>query len=143
VTWEFEHAVEVNAKRQAAWEFWTNVQNWAVIDTAIEGVELQGPFQEGTLGTTKQRGFDPVHWRIVEAREGESAVIEVVTPDAVAHFAWHFKALSEGKTQMRQRITLDGPGAERIGASLGAEFTQGVRTTMEKLRGAIEQASGI
>jgi hypothetical protein len=138
--WKFEHAVEVNASREAAWEFWTRVENWA-IDPAVERVELDGPFEVGTEGLTMQRSGEPVRWKIAGMREGQWAVIEFKLADAVARFTMHFESVSEDRSRLRQRITLDGPGAKSVAAGLGPGFADGVRDGMQKLADAIEDAA--
>ena len=138
--WEFEHVVEVGARVEAAWEFWTRVENWA-IDPAIEWVKLDGRFEAGTEGITKQRGVEPLRWKIAEMREGEWAVIEFDLPDVAARFDMKFESVSEDKSRLRQRITLEGPGAESFAATLAPEFADGVREGMRKLADAIETAA--
>jgi hypothetical protein len=140
VEWEFEYAVETAARRDDAWRFWTNVENWA-IDPAVEWVRLEGPFEAGAVGETKQRGMEPVRWRIAEARECERAVFEFEMPGAAVRFAMSFEAVAAGVTRLRQRITLEGPGAKDLAAGLGPDFAQGVRAGMDKLAEAIERAA--
>ena len=134
--WEFEHAVEVDAPAAAGWRFWTQVENWA-IDPSVEWARLEGAFEAGSEGETKQKGQPPLRWRVVEAREGERGVIEVETPGATARFALDFEPVSGHASRLRQRITLEGPEAARLSAGLGAEFAEGVRQGMRKLADAI------
>ncbi len=54
MAYEFQHSVEVDVSRKAAWRFWTNVENW-VLDGDVEWVKLDGPFQAGAHGTTKNK----------------------------------------------------------------------------------------
>ncbi len=75
MAYQFQHSVEVGVSQEAAWRFWTNVENWT-LDVAIEWVKLDGFFQAGVQGTTKTRGADLVQWEIAEVSKGESAVIE-------------------------------------------------------------------
>jgi hypothetical protein len=41
---KFEHSVECQVRRDFAWKFWTNVDNWAVVDPAVEWAKLEGLF---------------------------------------------------------------------------------------------------
>jgi len=134
--WEFEHVVEVAAPAAAAWCFWTQVENWA-IDPSVEWAKLDGAFEAGAVGETKQNGFPPVRWRIAAARAGECAVVEVELSGATARFALEFEPLTERTSLLRQRITLEGPEAERLAAGLGTEFEAGVRVGMKRLADAI------
>jgi hypothetical protein len=136
VDWEFEHAVEVDAPAAAGWRFWTQVENW-VIDPSVEWARLEGVFETGAEGETKQKGFPPLRWKIVEARAPERGVIEVKISGATARFALDFEPVSERASLLRQRITLGGPDAARLSANLGSEFEEGVRQGMKKLADAI------
>lgn len=137
--WEFEHAVEVDAPAAAGWRFWTQVENWA-IDPSVEWARLDGAFEAGAEGETKQKGQPPVRWRVVEAREGERGVIEIEMPGATARFALDFEPVSERASLLRQRITLEGPEAARLSTGLGTEFAEGVRQGMRKLADAIAKS---
>ena len=134
--WEFEHAVEVAAPAAAAWGFWTRVENWT-IDPSVEWARLDGAFEAGAVGETKQKGSPPLRWRVAEARAGERGVIEIEMPGATARFALDFEPLTERTSLLRQRITLEGPDAERLSADLGTEFEEGVRKGMRRLADAI------
>ena len=137
--WEFEHTVEVDAPAAAGWRFWTQVENWA-IDPSVEWARLDGAFEVGTEGETKQKGQPPLRWRIVEAREGERGVIEVEMQGATARFALDFEPVSERASRLRQRITLEGPEAARLSAGLGTQFAKGVQQGMRKLADAIAKS---
>jgi hypothetical protein len=43
----FEHAVECQASTAFAWRFWTDMNNWAIVDPAVEWAKLDGPFVAG------------------------------------------------------------------------------------------------
>jgi hypothetical protein len=107
VAYQFQHSVEARVSREAAWRFWTRVENW-VLDAGIEWVTLDGPFEAAVRGTTKTRGADLVQWEIAEMSEGETAVIEIPLPGAAARFAWKFEELVEERTRLTQQITLSG-----------------------------------
>ena len=134
--WEFEHTVEVAAPAAAAWDFWTRVENWA-IDPAIESVKLDGAFEAGATGETKQKGFPPISWRVVESRAPERGVVEIEMPGATARFALDFEPVTDDTSRLRQRITLAGPGAEALATGLGATFEDGIRQGMSRLADAI------
>jgi hypothetical protein len=137
--YEFEHAVDVNAPARAAWEFWTNVENWK-IDPAVEWVSIDGEFREGATGETKQQGQPPARWRVLEARAPERSVIVVELPGATARFEMSFEPVSPETSRLRQRITLEGPQAKLLASGLGAMFDEGVRMGMRKLADAIAES---
>jgi len=50
VGWDITHSVETNPSPAFAWDFWTNVANWADPSATFE---LDGPFAGGSQGTTR------------------------------------------------------------------------------------------
>jgi hypothetical protein len=49
----FEHAVECQASTAFAWRFWTDMNNWAIVDPAVEWAKLDGPFMAGEGGSSQ------------------------------------------------------------------------------------------
>lgn len=52
--WTFEHTIECSVSSEFAWDFWTNVSNWA-LDAELDSVDIQGPFVAGAQGVTQAR----------------------------------------------------------------------------------------
>jgi hypothetical protein len=136
---EFEHSTECHVGRDFAWKFWTNVDNWVVVDPAVEWAKLEGPFIAGTKGMTKPRGADANEWKLAEVEEGKRAVIEAPAPGATMRFHWSFADLPGGGVRMTQKITLEGERA--------AEYEEGMKLLekgapfgMEKLAEAMLKA---
>lgn len=115
------------------------MENW-VLDSAIEWVKLDGPFQPGVKGTTMTTTSELVHWEIVSVDMGEGAVIEIPLPGAVARFAWRFEELPNDCTRLNQEITLTGDQADSYVGQMGADFEQGIRDGMRKLCTEIERS---
>jgi len=142
MAYQFEHSVECNTGRDFAWKFWTNVENWAVIDDAIEWVKLDGEFAAGTTGRTKPRGFEPNEWKLAEVQDGKSAIIEIPLPDAVGKFHWTFAASGNGGTMITQRVTLEGEHADSyIEAMQNLEV--GLPQGMKNLAEAIDESANV
>jgi hypothetical protein len=112
MAYTFTHSVECPVGRGFAWGFWSDVDNWARVDPAVESVRLDGPFEAGTSGETRQRGGAPVEWKLVEVSEGRGAVVEICLPGASVKFAWAFEESGDEATRITQRVTLEGGRAE-------------------------------
>ena len=137
---EFEHAVTCPVHRGFAWSFWTDVDNWAVVDPAVEWVKLEGPFAAGTKGRTKSVGMDVNEWTISEVDEGERAVIRIQAPGAVVSFEWVFADTPEGGTKIVQKVKLEGERAGDYAEGM-RQLEQGIPVGMEKLVRAITRAA--
>ena len=136
--WEFEFSVDCNVSVEFAWNFWTNVKNWA-FDSDIDSVEIDGPFAAGTRGFTNSKSSGRIEWRIEEARAAR-AVIEFPLPGAVGRFVWTFEDTA-GCTRITQRCTLQGEQAEAYtkGVTLGLEV--GIPAGMKKLCRTMEDSA--
>lgn len=139
--WSFTHYVECPASREFAWRFWSDVRNWVAVDPALESAELDGPFATGTTGTTKPRGQDPVHWRLVEVLDRSSAVIELAAPGAVLRFHWKFEDSAAGGIRLTQHVSIEGPRADEYSTTVGPEMEKGIPQGMQRLSAAIAKAA--
>jgi hypothetical protein len=134
MAWELKHSVVADADRRTVWEFISNVENLARFEgEAVESMTLDGPFQTGTRGTTRMRGQEPTHWRLVDVQPPERATTEVELPGAAVRFIWTYEELPENKTRLTQHIVLDGPGAKAFVPAMEQHFAPNVGPGMARL----------
>jgi Polyketide cyclase / dehydrase and lipid transport len=138
--WTFEYSLECPVPPDFAWRFWTNVENWAMVDSSAESVRLDGPFAAGSTGTTKLAGGEPIIWQIVQVEEGRSATIEMAFPGATIQFWWGFGESEKG-TRITQRITIEGERTADYERTAGTEFERGVPDGMRKLAETMARAA--
>ena len=119
VALRLEHSVEADVSPAFAWTFRTDVANWS--DPPATFV-LEGPFVEGSRGTTLLPGQEPVRWRIREVLPGRSFVIEMPLDRATLCFEWRFEALADHRTKLTQRIVLSGSNAETYARQVETGF---------------------
>jgi hypothetical protein len=120
-----EHSVEIDASAAFVWNYRTDVATWSDPPATFL---LNGPFIEGTKGTTLIPGQDPLTWWIRDVDAGSSFVIEMPLDRATLRFEWHVVPISEQRTKLTQRIVLSGRNAKAyreqirtgIGPTLGA-----------------------
>lgn len=138
--WTFEHSVTCEADKEFAWKFWTNVENWPVVDPAVEAVTLDGAFAAGAIGTTKPVNLEPVNWQLIEVQDGESAVVEITVPGASAKFHWIFADMDGGNTRITQRASIEGENADDY-LEFGKGLEMGIPPGMQRLADAIAWAA--
>jgi hypothetical protein len=138
--WAFEHSVECNVAREFAWNFWTDVSNWK-IDADIESVELNGPFTEGSHGTTITRSAGRIEWRIAGVKAQSEAVLEVPLPGAMGRFHWTFQDLG-GHTRITQRVSIGGEQAASFAEAMAA-FESGIPAGMKTLCESMVRAAAV
>jgi hypothetical protein len=131
------HSVEVDLPRDAAWRYWTHVENWA-IDAAIEKVRLDGPFGPGSRGETVVRSSSEiVSWTTVEVDERRRAVVDIPAGGLIARFIWQFEELPAMRTRVTQHVTVHGRTGDT--AVVAAELAQTMPTGMARLAAAMKR----
>jgi Polyketide cyclase / dehydrase and lipid transport len=128
IAWQLEQSIETDAGPGFAWSYLTDVRNW---DDPPAQFVLDGPFADGSQGTTLMPGQEPLQWRIRDVRPEQSYVIETQLERATLSFEWCFDAVSERRTRLTQRIVLSGDNAtayaEEVEASFGANLLGGMK----------------
>jgi hypothetical protein len=136
--WRFEHTIEVRANRKAAWSFWSNMDNWALVDPDVEWARLDGPFVAGTRGETKPKNSPATHWVLSEVVPEKRVVIEMALPGAVLHFVWTFSDGISGGAILTQAVELTGENAGEYVTAM-KEFELGIPAGMAKLASTIDR----
>jgi hypothetical protein len=123
-----EHSIEVEVSTPFAWQFRTDVANW---NDPPATFQLDGPFVEGSRGSTLVPGHEPVCWYIREVVPQRLFVIEIPLDGATLAFEWHFTALLARRTKLTQRIVLRGTNAaaysRQIEEGFGATLPDGMK----------------
>ena len=112
-----EHSIDADVSPAFAWKYRTDIATWS--DPPAKFL-LDGPFAEGSQGTTLLPGQEPLAWWIRDVQTGRSFAIEMPLDRATLRFEWLLSAVSERRTKLTQRIILSGSNA--------AAYTQQVET---------------
>jgi hypothetical protein len=137
--WTFEHSVECKVDRKFAWQFWTNVSNWAEVDSSLASATLEGRFQSGAKITTKPRGGEIIHGQLQDVQDGCSAVVMILLPGAALRCAWKFEASGTGGTRITQQASIEGDRAPDYVSTAAPQLEKGIPLGMRKLAETIEQ----
>jgi hypothetical protein len=135
--YQLEHAIEVQVNRTFAWNWRTDVRNW---DDPPAQFRLEGPFVEGTWGTTLLPGQEPVRWQIRELRPEQSFVLEMPLDGATLSFEWRFEIVSDRRTRVTQRIVLTGDNSAAFATQVQAGFEPNLASGMQRIATAMEAA---
>ena len=108
--WECQRSVDVDVPVSFAWAHMTDIRNWN--DPPAE-FALEGPFVEGTRGTTQMPGRPLASWTIRDVEPGRGYTIEggSFLERAVLLVHWRFDPLSERTARLTQRMELLGENA--------------------------------
>ena len=96
--------------------------------------QLDGPFANGSWGTTLMPGGESRRWKICDVRPGASFIIEVPLDGAAMSFEWLFDAVSNHRTRITQRIVLVGRQCQGIREPSSSRFRLDPRRRHEEDR---------
>ena len=135
MTLEFEHSIVTNAKKEIIWDLYSRVESWPLWDHGIERISLDGAFREGTKGKIKPEGQGLLSYRITLADSEKGFSEETVIDDlgATIEFVHTFSDLPDGKTRLKNHITVLCPDKEGTEKEIGEGISSGVPKTMENI----------
>jgi len=134
---QLEHSVEAEVSPAFAWNWRTNIKNW---DDPPAQFQLDGSFAQGSWGTTRFPGQEPIRWQIRAVRPGASFIIEILLDRAVLSFEWLFDAVSTHRTRLTQRIVLAGDNAAAYADQVRDGFGLTLPDGMERIAAALVRA---
>jgi hypothetical protein len=135
--WEGQCSVEVNVPASFAWAYMTDIRNWN--DPPAE-FALEGPFIEGTRGTTQMPGQPLAYWTIRDVQHGRGYTIEGSSflERAVVIVHWRFDPLSERTARLTQRMELLGENAAAYVDEIKALFEPNLEPGMRRIAQRME-----
>jgi len=134
---QLEHSVEAEVSPAFAWNWRTNINNW---DDPPAQFQLDGPFAQGSWGTTRVPGQEPIRWQIRDVRLGTSFIIEILLDRAVLSCEWLFDAVSTHRTRITQRIVLSGDNAAAYADQVRVGFGSTLPDGMKRIAAALVRA---
>ena len=134
---QLEHAIDAEVSPAFAWSWRTDVKNW---DDPPAQFQLDGPFAQGSWGTTRLPGQEPIRWQIRDVRPGVSFIIEIRLDRAVLSFEWLFDSVSNRRTRITQRIVLSGNNAAAYADQVRAGFGLTLPDGMKRIADALVKA---
>jgi len=137
IAWSIEHSVETTAPLKFAWLFMTSVKNW---DDPPAEFHLNGPFVNGTTGTTEMPGQPPRPWRLRDVESQSTCTLEILLEGAAILCKWTFSGTAEGHTRLTQRITLEGASASLYKDDVARAFEASLAPGMARIAKAIDAA---
>ncbi len=140
---QLEHSVEADVSQLFAWNWRTDIKNWN--DPPAQFV-LDGQFTDGSWGTTRLAGQEPMRWQIRDVRPPTSFVIDMPLDQAVLSFEWVFEPVSDLRTRITQRIVLSGHNAtlyaDQVRIGFGATLLEGMRRIADAMVTAERSTEG-
>jgi uncharacterized protein YndB with AHSA1/START domain len=121
--WAYEHSVETTATPEALWHHWSDMATWPQWNDGVEKIDVEGPFEVGTVFTMTPPGDEPIRMRLVEIEHGESFTDEMDAGDFVVRTEHRLEPAAAGLTRITYRTEITGEAADHIGPELGPQIT--------------------
>ncbi len=137
--WSFEYTQETSAEAEAVWRLWSDPPSWPRWDEDLEEVSLDGAFEFGSTGTLKPKGMDGFGFELTRVEVGVGYTDETALPGAVLRFD-HDLVRDNGRLQIVQRVTMEGPAANDYFGELGTGIVLDVPEALRKLAALAESA---
>jgi Polyketide cyclase / dehydrase and lipid transport len=139
VAWECQRSVEADVPVSFAWQFMADLRNWN--DPPAE-FTLDGPFANGSRGTTRMPGRPPASWTLRDVEPGRGYTIEGGSFLERAQFLvyWRFEPAPDGRTTLTQRMELRGENAAAYVADISAAFEPNLEPGMRRIAGLMQAA---
>jgi hypothetical protein len=137
-TWECQRSIDVDVPVSFAWAYMTDIRNWN--DPPAE-FALEGPFGDGTRGSTRMPGLPLAVWTIRDVEPGRAYTIDggSFLERAVLLCHWRFDPLSERTARLTQRLELLGENAAAYVDEIKAAFEPNLEPGMRRIAQAMEQ----
>src|SRR5260370_41921750 len=103
----YEASAVTEAKAEAAWSAWTDVQGWSAYDH-IEAARVDGAFEPGAAITSKAKGFPRSTLTVTRVEPPSLWVDESRSPGIRMTFD-HVLEPGEGGTRLPERVHISGP----------------------------------
>jgi len=121
--WEYEYSVETTAEPEALWRHWSDMATWPQWNAGVETIDVEGPFEVGTVFTMTPPGNEPIRMRLVEVEQGRSFTDEMDAGDFAVRTDHRLEPAAGGRTRIVYRTQITGEQADHVGPQLGPEIT--------------------
>ena len=139
LSFSYRNELLTSATPAALWRLYSDVSTWPRWDGAFEAVTLDGPFAEGSSGTLKLHGQEPLTFKITEVTPERGFVDETEIPGGVVRFRHRIEPAEGGQVRLTHEVEIEAP--QPIAEQLGAKITAGVPHTMAGLAALAEEAT--
>ena len=136
--WEMEYSSDTAADLAFAWAYMSDISNW---DDPPATFELDGPFADGTQGTTRMPGQADRHWRLRDVVPRRRYTVEFALEGGTFLCRWVFSELPNARTRLTQRIALEGENASQYAADVEQAMGKTLGPGMERIALRIGEAS--
>ncbi|WP_026240326.1 SRPBCC family protein [Parafrankia discariae] len=139
--WSCEHGVVTTASPDAVWRLWADVAGWGSWNADIKSIDVDGPFEVGTVIVMNPASDDPVRLRLSEVQPPERFVDEAELDDIVVRTTHLVGRIDAEHCRVSYRMEIDGPAADELGPRIGPAISGDFPETIAALTRLAEAAA--
>lgn len=123
-TYTYIYETDTSATAQSLWSLYEDVSTWPRWDAGAEEVTRDGEFVEGSTGTMKFVGQDPLHYRLTKVEPLREFIDETPAGPVTVRVSHKLTPLTAGRLRITYRAEIDGPAeqTQEIGPQITADF---------------------
>lgn len=132
--WSIEGEASTAVTPDAVWRTWTNAENWAKFDPAMEWVNLR-PFTARTKGTIKIKGQPRASTLTITELDNSARTFQIDAPLPLASMRFEHRVdpASDGGSRLWQRTSILGPAAWFWSRVIGGQLRAGLPSRLVSL----------
>ena len=131
MTFEHEQHATTSARPEAVWALWSDPATWSSWDPAVQDVTLEGGFAQGAGGTMVLTGAMEVPVVLEVVEPGRRYLDRLTIGDLVIRIDHVVEGGPDG-SEVLVRTTVEGPGAEGVGAMVTADAPRAVAALVSR-----------
>lgn len=136
--WTVTEKVNTKASKEEIWAIWQDVQNWPKWDADLEWSTIEGPFEEGSKGQLKPRGWPVTAFMITKLSCENSFETETCMPFTKVIFEHQIKQV-DGKNQIIHTASAKGLLAPILKLTLGRKLKREFIHSLKQLAKLAEE----
>jgi hypothetical protein len=126
---EWTHTITTTATAEQVWPWYADISRWTAWDSGLVAASLDGPFEEGSIGTIQVEGQPLLGFELTEVVPGELFTdVTEIPGTATLTFVHRIESLPEG-SRITHEVRIVGPAA----TVLGPMVTSDTPEAMERL----------
>lgn len=95
---EFSFMVQVNATKEAVWEYYADIQKWYAWEKDLKNITLENGFQTGSKGIMELEGMPPMEYFLTSVKEAQEFWDKTDTPIGSIYFGHEILCNDNNKT---------------------------------------------
>lgn len=94
---EFSFMTQVNATKEAVWEYYADIQKWYVWESDLKNITLDNGFKTGSKGIMELEGMPPMEYLLTSVKDAQEFWDKTETPMGSIYFG-HEIICNDNKT---------------------------------------------